>query len=150
MFWKVVLLIPKREYLKSPIIIQDLSISSFSFTNFCFSIYVVCWFVSIHLEFLCLLDELIILSWHNIPLVINNTRVSRRVSKRQRNQRSNCQHSWDHGKAKEFQKSIYFCFIYYTKNFVCITTNWKILNDENTSPPYLFPEKPVCRSKSNS
>ena len=29
-------------------------------------------------------------------------------------------------KAKEFQKSIYFCFIYYTKNFVCITTNWKI------------------------
>ena len=26
-------------------------------------------------------------------------------------------------KAKEFQKSIYFCFIYYTKNFVCITTN---------------------------
>ena len=29
-------------------------------------------------------------------------------------------------KAKKFQKSIYFCFIYYTKNFVCITTNWKI------------------------
>ena len=32
-------------------------------------------------------------------------------------------------KAKEFQKSIYFCFIYYTKNFVCITTNWKILKE---------------------
>ena len=32
-------------------------------------------------------------------------------------------------KAKEFQKSIYFCFIYYTKNFVRITTNWKILKE---------------------
>ena len=32
-------------------------------------------------------------------------------------------------KAKEFQKSIYFCFIYYTKNCVCITTNWKILKE---------------------
>ena len=32
-------------------------------------------------------------------------------------------------KAKKFQKSIYFCFIYYTKNFVCITTNWKILKE---------------------
>ena len=30
-------------------------------------------------------------------------------------------------KAKEFQKNI--CFIYYTTNFVCITTNWKILKD---------------------
>ena len=30
-------------------------------------------------------------------------------------------------KAKEFQKNI--CFIYYTKNFVCITTNWKILKE---------------------
>ena len=30
-------------------------------------------------------------------------------------------------KAKEFQKNI--CFIYYTKNFVCITTNWKVLKE---------------------
>ena len=30
-------------------------------------------------------------------------------------------------KAKEFQKNI--CFIYYTKNFVWITTNWKILKE---------------------
>ena len=30
-------------------------------------------------------------------------------------------------KAKEFQKNIYF--IYYTTNFVCITTNWKILKE---------------------
>ena len=31
--------------------------------------------------------------------------------------------------AKEFQKCIYFCFIDYTKDFVWITTNWKILKD---------------------
>ena len=32
---------------------------------------------------------------------------------------------------------------------VWITTNWKILRDGNTRPPYLFPEKPICRSRSN-
>ena len=32
-------------------------------------------------------------------------------------------------KAKEFQNNIYFCFIDYTKNFVWITTNWKILKE---------------------
>ena len=32
-------------------------------------------------------------------------------------------------KEKEFQKSIYFCFIDYAKAFVLITTNWKILKD---------------------
>ena len=30
-----------------------------------------------------------------------------------------------------------------------MTTNWKILRGGNTRPPYLSPEKPVCRSKSN-
>ena len=30
---------------------------------------------------------------------------------------------------------------------VWITTNWKILRDGNTRPPYLSPEKPVCRSR---
>ena len=33
---------------------------------------------------------------------------------------------------------------------VWITTNWKIFRDGNTRPPYLSPEKSVCRSKSNS
>ena len=31
--------------------------------------------------------------------------------KRQRNQRSNCQHTLDHEKWREFQNNIYFCFI---------------------------------------
>ena len=34
---------------------------------------------------------------------------------------------WIIEKAREFQKNIYFCFINYTKAFVWITTNWKIL-----------------------
>ena len=30
-----------------------------------------------------------------------------------------------------------------------MTTNWKIRRDGNNKPPYLSPEKPVCRSRSN-
>ena len=54
-------------------------------------------------------------------------------------------------KAREFQKSIYFCFIDYTKAFVCMDYNklWKILRDENSRPPDPPPEKSVCRSSSN-
>ena len=36
-----------------------------------------------------------------------------------------------------FQKNIYFCFIDYTKAFVWITTNWKILQEMGI--PYHFP-----------
>ena len=52
-------------------------------------------------------------------------------------------------KAKEFQENMYFCFIDYTKAFGCVDHNnlWKILKER---PPYLPPEKSVCRSKSNS
>ena len=46
-------------------------------------------------------------------------------------QRSNCQHPLDHQKAREFQKSIYFCFIDYAKAFDCVDYNqlWKILQE---------------------
>ena len=56
---------------------------------------------------------------------------------------------WIIEKAKEFQKSI--CFIDYFKGkaFDCVDHNklWKILRDGNTRPPYLPPEKPICRSR---
>ena len=55
------------------------------------------------------------------------------------------------GKAREFQESIYFCFIDYAKVFDCMNYN-KLENssrDGNIRPPYLPPEKPVCRSRSN-
>ena len=48
---------------------------------------------------------------------------------------------WTIKKAREFQKNIYFCFIDYAKSFILqIKTNWKILRDETTRPPYLPPE----------
>ena len=53
------------------------------------------------------------------------------VLERQRNQRSNCQHPLDCGKAIEFQKNIYFCFIVYAKASGCVDHNkvWKILQE---------------------
>ena len=59
---------------------------------------------------------------------------------------------WIIKKAREFQKNIYCCFIDYTKAFNCVDHN-KLENssrDGNTRPPYLPPEKSVCRSRSNS
>ena len=57
---------------------------------------------------------------------------------------------WIIEKAREFQKNI--CFIGYAKGFDCVDHN-KLENserDENSGPPYWPPEKPVCRSRSNS
>ena len=59
---------------------------------------------------------------------------------------------WIIEKAREFQKSIYFCFIDYTKAFDCVDHN-KLENSErdgNTRPPDLPPEKSICRPGSNS
>ena len=55
-------------------------------------------------------------------------------------------------KSKGIPKSIYFCFIDYTKAFDYVDHN-KLENssrDRNTRPPYLPPEKPAYRSRSNS
>ena len=55
-------------------------------------------------------------------------------------------------KAREFQKNIYFCFLDYAKAFDYPDHN-KLENSErdgNTRPPYLPPEKSVCRLRSNS
>ena len=60
---------------------------------------------------------------------------------------------WIIKKARKFQKNIYVCFIDYAKSFNCVDHNklWKILKREGTTrPPYLPPEKPVGRSRSNS
>ena len=55
---------------------------------------------------------------------------------------------WITEKAREFQKTI--CFTDYTKAFDCVDHNklWKNSSRE-TKPPYLCPEKPVCRSRKN-
>ena len=60
---------------------------------------------------------------------------------------------WVIEKAREFQKNICLSFIDYAKTFDCVDHNklWKILKrDGNTRPPYLPPEKSVCKSRSNS
>ena len=59
---------------------------------------------------------------------------------------------WVTKRARQFQKNIYFCFIDYAKAFHSVDHN-KLENSlrvGNTRPPYLLPEKSVCRSRSNS
>ena len=59
---------------------------------------------------------------------------------------------WVMEKAREFQKSIYFCFFDYAKAFDCVDHN-KLENserDRNTRATDLPLEKPICRSGSNS
>ena len=59
---------------------------------------------------------------------------------------------WIIEKAREFQRNICCCFIDYARAFDCVDYN-KLENssrDGNTRPPDLPPEKPVCRSRSNS
>ena len=60
---------------------------------------------------------------------------------------------WIIRKAREFQKNIYFCYINYSKAFDCGKSPQTVENSErdgNTGPSDLPPEKPVCRSRSNS
>ena len=79
------------------------------------------------------------------------------IQKRQRNQRSNSQHSLDHRRSKRIPVKHLLCFIDYTKAFDCVDHNklWKILKEmnsqrENTRPPYLPPEKSIRRLRNNS
>ena len=57
---------------------------------------------------------------------------------------------WIIEEAREFQKNI--CFTDHTNAFDYVDHNklWKILRDRNTRVPCLPPEKPVCKSRSNS
>ena len=59
---------------------------------------------------------------------------------------------WIIEKAREFQKNICFCFMDHAKAFDYVDHS-KLKNserDQNTRPPDLPLEKPVCRSGSNS
>ena len=60
---------------------------------------------------------------------------------------------WIIKKKREFQKSIYFCFTDYAKDFDCVDHNklWKIVKEMGI-PDHLTclpPEKSVCRSGTN-
>ena len=70
-----------------------------------------------------------------------------RKGRRTRDQIANI--CWVIEKAREFQRNTCFCFI----DFICCRSQPTAENssrDGNTRPPDLLPEKPVCRSRSNS
>ena len=59
------------------------------------------------------------------------SRCSSWMYKKQRNQRSDCQHPLHHRKRKRIPENIYFCFIDYTKSLTVWSTTqlWKILQE---------------------
>ena len=73
--------------------------------------------------------------------------------KRQRNQRSNCQHALDHGESKGVpEKHSLMFYLLCQSLWLCglQQTVENYLRDGSTRPPYLSPEKPVGGSRSNS
>ena len=80
------------------------------------------------------------------------SRCTRWVSKRQRNQRSNCQHPLDHRESKRIPEK-HLLLLYWLSQSLWLCESQKTMEnssrDGNTRPHYLSPEKPVCRS-SNS
>ena len=58
-----------------------------------------------------------------------NSRCSSWLYKRQRNQRSNCQHSLDHTESKRIPRKHLLHWLHWTPLTVCIETNWKILQE---------------------
>ena len=81
-----------------------------------------------------------------------NSRCSSWISKRQRNQRSNCQHPLDHQKSKRVQQKHLF-LLYWIGQILWLCGSQQTVEnssrDENTRLPDLPPEKPVCRSRHN-
>ena len=70
---------------------------------------------------------------------LRTSRCTSWIQKGQKNQRTNFQHLLNHRKSKGIpKKTIYFCFIDYTKAFDCVDHNklWKILKDMGI--PYHF------------
>ena len=59
---------------------------------------------------------------------------------------------WIIGKARDFQKNIYFCFTDYAKAFDCVDhkTVENSSRDGNVRPPDLPSEKSVFRSRNNN
>ena len=74
-------------------------------------------------------------------------------SEKAEDQRSNCQNLLDNKESMGIpipEKPL--LLLDYTKAFDCVDHKklWKSLKDRNIRPPYMPPEKPVCRSRSYS
>ena len=75
--------------------------------------------------------------------------------KRQRNQRSNCQYALNHRKKQESsRKKKNLLLLYWLLESLWLCGSQQAVEyssrDWNTRPPYLLPEKSVCRSRNNS
>ena len=91
------------------------------------------------------------ISWSLLKLKPIDIQAGFRKGRRTRDQIANIR--WIIEKAREFQKSIYFCCIGYAIKplTVWITTNCgKFLKRWEYQTTYLSHEKPVCRTRSNS
>ena len=111
-------------------------------------------------------------NYHSIALTSNTSKVRLKILQARLQQYMNCELpdvqagfrkgrgtrdqianiQWNNKKAREFQKNIYFCYIDYTIAFDYVNQN-KLENSSrggNVRPPYMPPEKSVCRSISNS
>ena len=69
-------------------------------------------------------------------------------AKRQRNQKSNCQHSLDHGDSKGVPEKLYFCFTDHTKDLDCVNQFLKRWEYQTTLP--VSSETCMQVSRSNS
>ena len=75
------------------------------------------------------------------------------VLKRQRNQRSNCQHLLDHRKSKRVSGKHQLLLYWLHQGLWLCGSQQYVENSErdgNTSPPYLPSEKSVCRARSDT
>ena len=75
------------------------------------------------------------------------------IQKRQRNQRSSCQHLLDHRKSKRVPEKHLFLLYWVCQSLYLCGPQQTVENSErdgNTRPPDLPLEKPICRSGSNS
>ena len=80
------------------------------------------------------------------------SRCSSWTLKRQRNQRWNCQHLLDR-KSTRVPENYLFLLYWLCQGIWLCGSQQTVENssrDGNTKPPYLHPEKSICRSKSNS
>ena len=83
---------------------------------------------------------------------LRTSRCTNWVSKWQKNQRSNCQHSLDQGESKGVSEKIYFCYTNYTKAFDCMDHNKlrKILKRQEYQSALLISWEICMWVKSNS
>ena len=111
-------------------------------------------------------------NYHTVPLISHASKIMLKILQARLQQHTNCglpdvqagfrkgrgtrdqiaNICWIIEKARQFQKSIYFCFIDYSKAFDYVDHNklWKILKNMGTPDHTPAPEKPVCESRSNS